>query len=68
MHPQVNLGRPGAALVIVIDEYAELADDAPEAGAHSDSIARRGRAVAVTPIAATQRPMQKSMGKGAVRS
>lgn len=56
------------ALVIVIDEYAELADDAPEAVSDTDSIARRGRAVAVTLIAATQRPTQKAMGKGAVRS
>jgi S-DNA-T family DNA segregation ATPase FtsK/SpoIIIE len=56
------------ALVIVIDEYAELADDAPQAIRHTDSIARRGRAVAVTLIAATQRPTQKAMGHGAVRS
>jgi S-DNA-T family DNA segregation ATPase FtsK/SpoIIIE len=56
------------ALVIVIDEYAELSDDAPEATTDTDSIARRGRAVAVTLIAATQRPTQKAMGKGAVRS
>ena len=56
------------ALVIIIDEYAELADDAPEATADADSIARRGRAVAVTLIAATQRPTQKAMGQGALRS
>ncbi|MFD0851233.1 FtsK/SpoIIIE domain-containing protein [Actinomadura adrarensis] len=56
------------ALVIVIDEYAELADDAPDATTFTDSIARRGRAVAVTLIAATQRPTQKAMGQGAVRS
>ncbi|MGI8330368.1 FtsK/SpoIIIE domain-containing protein [Actinomadura scrupuli] len=56
------------ALVIVIDEYAELSDDAPQAISDADSIARRGRAVAVTLIAATQRPTQKAMGKGAVRS
>ncbi|ROO89572.1 S-DNA-T family DNA segregation ATPase FtsK/SpoIIIE [Actinocorallia herbida] len=56
------------ALVIVIDEYAELAEDAPESIPNADSIARRGRAVAVTLIAATQRPTQKAMGKGAVRS
>ncbi|HEU5156028.1 MAG TPA: FtsK/SpoIIIE domain-containing protein [Streptosporangiaceae bacterium] len=56
------------ALVIVIDEYAELSDDAPDATTNTDSIARRGRAVAVTLIAATQRPTQKAMGKGAVRS
>jgi FtsK/SpoIIIE family len=56
------------ALIIVIDEYAELADDAPDAAGYTDSIARRGRAVAVTLVAATQRPTQKAMGQGAVRS
>jgi S-DNA-T family DNA segregation ATPase FtsK/SpoIIIE len=56
------------ALVIIIDEYAELADDAPDAIKGADSIARLGRAVAVTMIAATQRPTQKAMGQGAVRS
>jgi S-DNA-T family DNA segregation ATPase FtsK/SpoIIIE len=56
------------ALVIIIDEYAELADDAPDAIKHADSIARRGRAVAVNLVAATQRPTQKAMGQGAVRS
>ena len=56
------------ALVIIVDEYAELADDAPEAMKYTDSIARLGRAVAVTIIAATQRPTQKAMGQGAVRS
>jgi S-DNA-T family DNA segregation ATPase FtsK/SpoIIIE len=34
----------------------------------TDSIARLGRAVAVTLVAATQRPTQKAMGQGAVRS
>jgi len=56
------------ALVIIVDEYAELADEAPEAMNDTDSIARLGRAVAVTLVAATQRPMQKAMGQGAVRS
>jgi hypothetical protein len=56
------------ALIIIIDEYAELADDAPDAAGYTDSIARRGRAVAVTLVAATQRPTQKAMGQGAVRS
>ena len=56
------------ALVILIDKYAELVDDAPGAVRHADSIARRGRAVAVSLIAATQRPTQKAMGHGAVRS
>jgi DNA segregation ATPase FtsK/SpoIIIE, S-DNA-T family len=53
------------AVVIVIDEYAELPD---EAKAYVDSIARRGRAVAVTLLVATQRPTQEAMGQGAVRS
>ena len=56
------------ALVVLIDEYAELADEAPDAMSDTDSIARLGRAVAVTLIAATQRPTQKAMGQGAVRS
>ena len=56
------------ALIIIIDEYAELADEAPGAMSDTDSIARLGRAVAVTLIAATQRPTQKAMGQGTVRS
>ena len=36
--------------------------------ADADSIARLGRAVAVTLVAATQRPTQKAMGQGALRS
>ncbi|HET6480742.1 MAG TPA: FtsK/SpoIIIE domain-containing protein [Actinoplanes sp.] len=56
------------ALVIVIDEYAELADTAPAAVAYAESVSRRGRAVAVDLLAATQRPTQKAMGGGALRS
>ncbi len=56
------------ALIIVIDEYAELKDEAPEAMEDTDSIARLGRALAVTLTTATQRPTQKAMGEGAVRS
>jgi DNA segregation ATPase FtsK/SpoIIIE-like protein len=56
------------ALVIVVDEYAELADEAPGALSDTDAVACLGRAVAVTLIAATQRPTQKAMGQGAVRS
>ena len=63
---QPSPARP--ALVIIIDEYAELAEDAPEAMRDTDTIARLGRAPAVTLIAATQRPTQKVMGQGAVRS
>ena len=63
---EISPGMP--ALVVIIDEYAELADEAPSAMSDTDSIARLGRAVAVTLIAATQRPTQKAMGQGAVRS
>lgn len=56
------------ALIIIIDEYAELVDHAPAATGDADSIGRRGRAVAVTLIAATQKPTQKAMGQGALRS
>jgi DNA segregation ATPase FtsK/SpoIIIE-like protein len=56
------------ALVIIVDEYAELTDEAPDAMSDTDSIARLSRAVAVTLVAATQRPTQKAMGQGAVRS
>jgi hypothetical protein len=56
------------ALIIVIDEYAELKDEAPDAIGYADAVARLGRAVAVTLIAATQRPTQRAMGEGAVRS
>jgi S-DNA-T family DNA segregation ATPase FtsK/SpoIIIE len=49
-------------------EYADLADKAPDAMSDTDSIAHLGRAVAVTLVAATQRPTQKAMGSGAVRS
>jgi DNA segregation ATPase FtsK/SpoIIIE, S-DNA-T family len=57
--------REAPALVVAVDEYAELPDDAHP---HADSVARLGRAVAVTLLAATQRPTQKAMGYGAVRS
>jgi S-DNA-T family DNA segregation ATPase FtsK/SpoIIIE len=56
------------ALVIIVDEYAELVESAPEATGDADSISRRGRAVAVTLVAATQRPTQKAMGQGPLRS
>jgi S-DNA-T family DNA segregation ATPase FtsK/SpoIIIE len=56
------------ALVIIVDEYAELSDEGPGATGDADSVARLGRAVAVTLVAATQRPTQKAMGQGAVRS
>jgi DNA segregation ATPase FtsK/SpoIIIE, S-DNA-T family len=53
-------------LIIITDEHAELPAEAHEC---ADCIARRGRAVAVNLIAATQRPTQAAMGKDtAVRS
>jgi hypothetical protein len=55
---------PGVpALVIIIDEYAELAEAAAEGIGDADSIARLGRALAVTLIAATQRPTQRPWAK-----
>jgi len=56
------------AVVIVIDEYAELADKASAALGDADFIARRGRSVAVTLIAATLRPTHKALGQAAVWS
>ncbi|MEV4706612.1 FtsK/SpoIIIE domain-containing protein [Actinoplanes sp. NPDC049316] len=56
------------ALVVVVDEYAELPDNAPDAVKAADSIGRRGRAPLVTLLTATQRPTQKAMGEGTIRS
>lgn len=53
------------ALLIVVDEYAEMPEEAQE---YADSLARRGRAVAVNLLAATQRPTQSAMGGKSVRS
>lgn len=53
------------ALVVLIDEYAELSQEARDI---VDSIVRLGRALCVSVIASTQRPTQKVMGDGAVRS
>jgi DNA helicase HerA-like ATPase len=44
--------------MIVIDEYAELSEEAKDL---ADSLARLGRAVAVTLLVATQRPTQAAM-------
>jgi S-DNA-T family DNA segregation ATPase FtsK/SpoIIIE len=54
------------ALIIITDEHAELPEESHDC---ADSIARRGRAVAVNLIAATQRPTMAAMGRNtAVRS
>jgi YD repeat-containing protein len=52
----------------VTDGLGRLADTIPDALVHADSVARLGRAVAVTLIAATQRPTQQAMGQRAIRS
>ena len=62
---QPSPARP--ALVIIINEYAELAGDAPDAMSDTGTIARLGRAPAVTLVAATRRPTQKVMGQCAAR-
>ena len=55
----------GPALIVLIDEFAEL----PEEGKRlAESLARIGRAVMVNLIAATQRPTQEALGGGALRS
>ena len=53
------------ALIVVVDEYAEMPEQAHE---YADSLARRGRALAVNMLAATQRPTQSAMGGNSVRS
>ena len=63
---QPSPARP--ALVIIINEYTGLAGDPRDAMSDTGTIAGPGRAPAVTLVAATQRPTQKVMGQGAVRS
>jgi DNA segregation ATPase FtsK/SpoIIIE, S-DNA-T family len=54
------------ALIIITDEHAGLPEESHDC---ADSVARRGRAVAVNLIAATQRPTLAAMGRNtAVRS
>ncbi len=57
--------RERPALVLLIDEFAELPSEAVDI---VDSLARLGRAVAETLIIATQRPTQDVMGNSAIRS
>jgi S-DNA-T family DNA segregation ATPase FtsK/SpoIIIE len=54
------------ALIIIVDEWAELPDAALK---YADTLGRLGRAVALNLVAATQRPTQAAMGKNtAIRS
>jgi S-DNA-T family DNA segregation ATPase FtsK/SpoIIIE len=60
-----NPAADGPALVIVVDEFAELPEEAKE---KAESLARLGRAVMVNLVIATQRPTQEALGGGALRS
>jgi S-DNA-T family DNA segregation ATPase FtsK/SpoIIIE len=56
------------ALVLPVDELAELVEQLPDAATFLDSIARLGRKTAVTLLVATQRPTQEALGGGALRA
>jgi DNA segregation ATPase FtsK/SpoIIIE-like protein len=56
------------AVVLPVDELAELIEQLPDAATHLDSIARLGRKTAVTLLVATQRPTQDALGGGALRA
>jgi DNA segregation ATPase FtsK/SpoIIIE, S-DNA-T family len=56
------------AVVLPVDELAELVEQLPDAATHLDSIARLGRKTAVTLLVATQRPTQDALGGGALRA
>jgi S-DNA-T family DNA segregation ATPase FtsK/SpoIIIE len=56
------------ALVLPVDELAELVEQLPNAATFLDSIARLGRKTAVTLLVATQRPTQDALGGGALRA
>jgi DNA segregation ATPase FtsK/SpoIIIE, S-DNA-T family len=56
------------ALVLPVDELAELVEQLPDAATYLDSISRLGRKTAVTLLVATQRPTQEALGGGALRA
>jgi len=56
------------ALVLPVDELADLVEQLPEAATSLDSIARLGRKTAVTLLVATQRSTQDALGGGALRA
>jgi S-DNA-T family DNA segregation ATPase FtsK/SpoIIIE len=56
------------ALVLPVDELAELVEQLPDAATSLDAIARLGRKTAVTLLVATQRPTQDALGGGALRA
>jgi S-DNA-T family DNA segregation ATPase FtsK/SpoIIIE len=56
------------AIVIPVDELAELIEQVPDAASLLDTIARKGRKTAITLLVATQRPTQEALGGGALRA
>jgi IclR helix-turn-helix domain len=56
------------AVVVPVDELAELIDQVPDAVALLDTIARKGRKTAITLLVSTQRPTQDALGGGALRA
>jgi S-DNA-T family DNA segregation ATPase FtsK/SpoIIIE len=56
------------AIVLPIDELAELVEQLPDAASLLDTIARKGRKTAITLLVATQRPTQEALGGGALRA
>jgi S-DNA-T family DNA segregation ATPase FtsK/SpoIIIE len=56
------------AIMLPVDELAELIEQLPEAAGYLDTIARKGRKTAVTLLVATQRPTQDALGGGALRA
>jgi S-DNA-T family DNA segregation ATPase FtsK/SpoIIIE len=56
------------AVVIPVDELAELVEQLPDAATFLDTIARKGRKTAITLLVSTQRPTQDALGGGALRA
>jgi len=69
-HDQENWDPTPAApaIVIPVDELAELVEQLPDAATWLDTIAHKGRKTAVTLLVATQRPTQQALGGGALRA
>jgi hypothetical protein len=63
-----NISASNPAIFLIIDEFEELIRQVPGADKLMASITNMGRSSAVTVIASTQRPAQKAMGDGSVRS
>jgi S-DNA-T family DNA segregation ATPase FtsK/SpoIIIE len=56
------------AIIVPVDELAELIEQLPDAAGRLDTIARKGRKTATTLLVATQRPTQEALGGGALRA